>query len=87
MTNNSINNQTTLHAADLMIIKPGLNITLMIECVISNSSNLLRALVSMDVVFPDRNISTTNYKKIDTKMKNNAYRTDIVNNTLLDGEK
>ena len=63
MTNNSINNQTKLHEEDLMIIEPGFDIALMIECVITNSADWLSALVFMDVVCTDKKTSTTNYKK------------------------
>ena len=85
MTNNSVHNQTMLHVEDSIIIDPVVNVTLMIEDNNSKNTTLLSTLSSMDVVFPDRKISTANYKQFNTATQNNAHRTEIANNTILDG--
>ena len=41
----------------------------------------------MDVVLPDRKTSTNNCKQFNAATYNNAHRTDILNNTILDSEK
>ena len=63
MTNYSVNNQSMLHVEELMIIEPGVNVTLIVGDNNNGNANLLSALVSMDVAMPDRKIHTTNYKR------------------------
>ena len=77
MTKNSINNQTILHVKDLIIIEPGFNDAIIIEDNNSNNENLLNALASMDVLFPDRKTSTTNYKQF-----NDTTQTNFIEQTL-----